>query len=98
MGAARSFALKFSDQDYIDIMKVVRPQTCSRGCCGVCCELPIMYVENPPGNRIAYITEKYVTTVFLLGHLKSLLIFNSMSKSPYWSTCSSKFALCLYCK
>ena len=60
MGAARSFALKFSDPDFIDILKVVRPQTCSRGCCGICCQSPIMHVELPPGNRVAYITEKYV--------------------------------------
>ena len=58
MGAGRSFALKFSDPDNIDILKVVRPQTCSRGCCGICCHSPILFVENPPGNRVAYITEK----------------------------------------
>lgn len=58
MGAARSFALKFSDPDFIDILKVVRPQTCSRGCCGICCQLPIMHIENPPGKRVAYIKEK----------------------------------------
>lgn len=58
MGAARSFALKFSDSDFIDILKVVRPQTCSRGCCGICCQLPILHIENPPGTRVAYIKEK----------------------------------------
>lgn len=68
MGAARSFALKFSDSDSIDVMKVVRPQTCSRGCCGVCCQLPIMHVENPPGIRIAYICETYVKVYSVVSH------------------------------
>ncbi|XP_052805458.1 phospholipid scramblase 1-like [Mya arenaria] len=58
MGAARSFALKFSDDDLVDVLKVNRTQTCSRGCCGICCSLPVLEVQSPPGTILAAIHER----------------------------------------
>ncbi|XP_060567254.1 phospholipid scramblase 3-like [Ruditapes philippinarum] len=58
MGAARGFALKFSDDDMFDIIKVVRPQTCSRGSCGICCTLPTLEVQTPPGSTVGTIKER----------------------------------------
>lgn len=58
MGAARGFALKFSDDEMFDVIKVLRPQTCSRGSCGVCCTLPTLDVQTPPGVTVGTITER----------------------------------------
>ncbi|XP_045207490.2 phospholipid scramblase 3-like [Mercenaria mercenaria] len=58
MGAARGFSLKFSDDEMIDIIKVVRPQTCSRGSCGICCTLPTLDVQTPPGSTVGTIIER----------------------------------------
>jgi hypothetical protein len=63
MGAARGFALKFSDDDMFDIIKVVRPQTCSRGSCGVCCTLPTLEVQTPPGSTVGTIKERYTNAL-----------------------------------
>ena len=60
MGAARSFALKVTDTDGFDDIRLVRPQTCSRGCCGVCCVLPSLEVQSPPGQAVSVIRERYM--------------------------------------
>ncbi|KAL4228700.1 hypothetical protein ACF0H5_011743 [Mactra antiquata] len=60
MGAARGLTLKFSDSDMIDVIKVIRPQTCSRGClcCCCCCALPTLDIQSPPGVSVASVTER----------------------------------------
>lgn len=58
MGSGRGFTLKFTDSDMRDVLRLVRPQTCSRGSCGVCCTLPSLDVQSPPGVSIATVTER----------------------------------------
>ncbi|KAK3587663.1 hypothetical protein CHS0354_042447 [Potamilus streckersoni] len=59
LGAARSFILKFTDQDLNEVVQVERMATCTRGCCClVSCNLPELSVETPPGVLVATIREE----------------------------------------